>query len=195
MLLDGARSTYDLNIELEEKLARKREAFWQHADKQEALAKVRQVTGIRKLAELPECECANVATTEYGGRHKLQRLILRPEPGIALSALVFVPEKRSGEAYLYLNADGKQADASPGGPIEGLVDEGHLVLAVDLRGLGETVLEESSKRGIALHIGPQWKDFYLAYLLGTLPKAKATVSDPLDLRYAVGRPGHVERRL
>ncbi|MFV2068907.1 MAG: hypothetical protein ACC645_18225, partial [Pirellulales bacterium] len=40
------------------------------------------------------------------------------------------------------------------------------MLAVDLRGLGETAPDGSSKRGIAYHIGPQWKDFYLAYLLG-----------------------------
>jgi hypothetical protein len=166
MLLDGARSTYDLNVELEEKLAQERGALWQHADKQTALAKVRQVTSIRKLAELPECGSTHVATAEYGGRHKLHKLILRPEPGIALPALAFVPEKRSGEAYLYLNDDGKHADASPGGPIQKLVDEGRLVLAVDLRGLGETAREESSRRGIARYIGPQWKDFYLAYLLG-----------------------------
>jgi hypothetical protein len=107
-----------------------------------------------------------VATTEFGERHKLLKLILRPEPGIALPALAFVPAKRSGEAYLYLNAAGKQADAGPAGPIAKLVSEGHLVLAVDIRGVGETGRTGSSKRGISGHIGPQWKDFYLAYLLG-----------------------------
>jgi cephalosporin-C deacetylase-like acetyl esterase len=166
MLLEGARSTYDLNLELEAEYAAKREAFWQHTNKQKALAKVRQVSGIRQLGELPACEFTRVETAEYGDQHKLHKLVLRPEPGIVLPALAFVPKQHSGAAYLYLHADGKQADAGAGGPIARLVDEGNLVLAVDLRGLGETGLKVSNQRGIARHIGPQWKDFYLAYLLG-----------------------------
>jgi cephalosporin-C deacetylase-like acetyl esterase len=169
MLMEGARSTYDLNLDLEEKLAQQRKQTWKPANKAEALAKVRQIAGIRVLAELPECECTTVASTEYGDGdgHKLVKLILRPEEGISLPALAFVPKRRSGEAYLYLHADGKQADAGQDGPIERLVDEGHLVLAVDLRGVGETAPDGSSKRGIAHHVGPQWKELYLAYLLGT----------------------------
>jgi len=54
MLLDDARSTYDLNIDREEKLAGQRKLFWQQTGRQEALAKVRQVSGIRSLAELPK---------------------------------------------------------------------------------------------------------------------------------------------
>jgi len=107
-----------------------------------------------------------VTTTAIGDRNELHKLNLRPEPGIALPALAFIPENRSGDAYLYLNANGKHVDVEPAGPIEKLVDKGHLVLAVDIRGFGETGRSGSGKRGIAGHIGPQWKDFYLAYLLG-----------------------------
>jgi dienelactone hydrolase len=165
MLLDGARSTYDLNIELEERLANRRRVLWQQAGTQEALVKVRQVAGIRHLADLPKCECTTVASTEYQDQHQLHKLILRPEAGIALPALAFIPAKRSGEAYLYLHASGKQADARPGGPIEKLVEQGGLVLAVDLRGLGETAPKGSNNRGIAKYVGSQWKELYLAYLL------------------------------
>jgi hypothetical protein len=167
MLLEGARSTYDLNIELEEKLAERRKELWRKADKAEALAKVREITGIGSPNDLPDCECTIVASSEHGDGRKLVKLILRPEEGILLPALAFVPEKRSGDAYLYLHADGKGADAGPGGPIEKLVGKGHLVLAVDLRGVGETAPEASSRRGIAHHVGPQWKELYLAYMLGT----------------------------
>ncbi len=186
MLLEGARSTYDLNIELEEKLAQERNELWQQAAKTEALAKVRKIAGIRALADLPKCECTTVASTEYGDRHKLVKLILRPEKGISLPALAFIPEKRSGEAYLYLHADGKQADAGPDGPIEKLLDQGHLVLAVDLRGVGETAPEGSSKRGIAHHVGPQWKEFYLAYLLGTSYLAMRTEDILASARFLAG---------
>jgi hypothetical protein len=167
MLLDGARSTYELNIELDEALAEQRKAFWQQTGEAGALAEVRRISGIRRLADLPECEHELVETVESHDRYQLRKLILRPEAGVTLPALAFAPEERSGEAYLYLHADGKHVDAAPGGPIERLVDRGHVVLAVDPRGIGETAPTEASRRGIANYIGPQWKEMYLAYLLGT----------------------------
>ena len=186
MLLDGARTTYDLNIELEEKLADRRRLFWQRNTASEALGEVRKITGIRPLADLPVPVCTTVASTEYRNGCKLHKLIIQPEAGISLPALAFLPSSPSGEAYLYLQADGKQADAGPGGPIEKLVDRGHVVLAVDLRGLGETAVGKSSTRGIARHIGPQWKEFYLAYLLGTSFLAMRTEDILVSARFLTG---------
>ena len=164
MLLPGARSVYDLNIELESKLAPARKEFWQQAGKAKALEEVRRITGIRRLGELPEPKCEKVATLQREG-HRIDKLVLRPEPGIHLPALALVPKEPSGEAYLYLHADGKQADADPGGPIEKLAGEGHLVLAVDLRGLGET--RNAQKHGFAQYLGSEWRELYLAYMLDT----------------------------
>lgn len=193
MLLDGARSTYDLNVELEEKLARARKEFWERTEKAKALEEVRQISGIRKLADLPKPICVSAGKIDREG-YRIEKLIIRsehgvyragpasearkrgdlkPRPGpspeiggIWLPALAFVPEKPTGEAYLYLHGDGKQTDAAPDGPIEKLAKQGHLVLAVDLRGLGEAAAEPG-KGGIPRYIGGDWKDLYLAYLLGT----------------------------
>jgi len=164
MLLPGARSVYDLNVELEAKFAPKRKEFWQQAGKAKALDEVRRITGIRRLGDLPEPKCEKVATLEREG-HRIDKLVLRPEPGIHLPALALVPKEPSGEAYLYLHADGKQADAGPDGPIEKLVGQRHLVLAVDLRGLGET--RNAQKHGFAKYLGPEWREIYLAYMLDT----------------------------
>jgi hypothetical protein len=60
-----------------------------------------------------------------------------------------------------LHGQGKHVGAAPGGPIEQLVRNGSLVLAVDLRGVGETAAGPAN----AL-LGADWKEFYLAYLLG-----------------------------
>jgi len=165
MLLDGARSTYDINNDLEEQLAQRRKEFWNQATLADALEEVRRIAGIRKLADLAEPECKTTATMDRA-EYRIDKLILEPEPGIWLPALAFVPKKPAGEAYLYLHAEGKQADAAPEGPIEKLVGDGHLVLAVDLRGIGETAQEESGKRGISRYVGGQWKDLYLAFMLG-----------------------------
>ncbi len=164
MLLPGARSVYDLNVELETKLRRDRKKFWQQTDKAAALEKVREITGIRRLAELPEPKCEKVGTIDREG-YRIDKLILRPEPGIRLPALAFVPRQSGGVATLYLHADGKQADAAPGGAIEKLVQKQSVVLAVDLRGLGET--QNTGKHRFAEYLGPEWRDVFTAYLLGT----------------------------
>jgi dienelactone hydrolase len=177
MLLDGARSTYDLNVELEEKLAEGRKRLWQQSDHAQALSEVRRISGIRKLRDLPQPEWKTTGTIERPNC-RVEKLILRPEPDIWLPALALVPNRRSGDAYLYLHGDGKPTDAllsaehdnaPPSGQaasIEKLIEKGHLVLAVDLRGLGETAGEKPGNSGIPRYVGSDWKDLYLADLLG-----------------------------
>jgi len=165
MLLEGARTTYDLNTDLEKKLAKARGDFWQRTDRAAARAEVRRIAGIRRLADLPKPKSRKAGTTKEK-TCRIDKLILEPESGIWLPALAFVPAKRSGQAYLYLHAEGKQADAAPDGPIRELAGQGHLVLAVDLRGLGETAGARPGKRGISHYVGGDWKELYLAYLLG-----------------------------
>jgi cephalosporin-C deacetylase-like acetyl esterase len=164
MLLPGARSVYDLNMELETKLARSRKRSWQQTDRAKAIEQVRRITGIRPLDDLPEPECEKTGTLPREG-YRIDKLVLRPEPGVHLPALAFVPDRPRGQAYLYLNAAGKATDASPGGPIEKLARERHVVLAVDLRGLGET--RNDQKHRFAEYLGPEWRDVFMAYLLGT----------------------------
>jgi len=163
MLLPGARSTYDLNAELEARLAGQRRRLWQ-SDEAKCLDEVRRVTGIRPLEELEEPKCEVIGTLDREG-YTVDKLILTPEPGVFLPALAFVPDDPRGQGYLYLNAAGKQADAGPGGPIEKLVAQGHVVLAVDLRGLGET--RNVEKHGFAGYLGSEWREVFMAYLLGT----------------------------
>ncbi len=185
MLLEGARSTYDINIELEEKLAETRKDFWRRTKPAAALEQVRRVAGIRKLTDLPQPKCRTVATITKQA-HRVEKLILTPQRGVWLPALAFVPQKRSGKAYLYLHAGGKHTDAAADGPIAKLVGKGHLVLAVDLRGMGETAGAKSSKRGISHYVGGDWKDLYLAYLLGRSYLAMRTEDILVCARFLAG---------
>jgi len=164
MFLAGARSTYEINLDYEKELAETRTKLWQQADKTQALGQVRTLTGIRRLEELPPVEWEQTGSLQRDG-YRIDKLILKPEATICLPALAFMPPKQDDQAYLYVHADGKQADAGPGGPIEALVKQGHVVLAVDLRGLGETL--PSEKIAYGGHLGGDWQDMYLAYVLGT----------------------------
>ncbi|NIA12831.1 MAG: prolyl oligopeptidase family serine peptidase [Nitrospiraceae bacterium] len=163
MLLEDAQSVYDLNVAQETRLAEGRAQFWQTETPETALAKVRELAGIRLLAELPEPEVEEQETLERPG-YKIRKLVLYPEDGVRLPALLFVPETIR-TACLYVHGGGKAIDAMPGGPIEQLVLEGGLVLAPDLRGMGETMTTEGSG-GWRDRFGPGWQDFYRAYLLG-----------------------------
>ena len=61
-----------------------------------------------------------------------------PEAGIELPMVLFAPDKGKGKITLYLHGDGFQAAAGSDGAIDKLVKTGHAVVAVDVRGLGET---------------------------------------------------------
>lgn len=160
LFLPGERSVFDLNLELNARLAAQRRRFWAETPKLKVREAVRTLVGARRAAALPQPKQQTAGTLDRGA-YRIEKLILHPEPGIELPALAFLPPQPNDDAYLYLDGRGKQADAAAGGPIESLVRGGHLVLAVDLRGLGETELKTklSSYR-------LREQEYFLAYLLG-----------------------------
>jgi pimeloyl-ACP methyl ester carboxylesterase len=162
--LEGEKSAFALNSELEQQLAVKRHEYWEKTSKYRALGQVCKIAGIRLLDKLPEPEMAKVGSVQRDG-YRIDKLVIKPAKGIVLPALAFEPASRTGDAYLYLHGEGKQADAGVGGPIEKLVMAGHLVLAVDLRGTGETRPAKRDK-GFDEWFTPLWRDIFRAYLLG-----------------------------
>ena len=163
MLLDGARSTYDLNRDYEKELAERRKKLWATTNSAALIKRIREITGIRKLADLPKPEVARSGSLQRDG-YEIKKMMIKTEAGIALAALMFVPETNTSRAVLYLHEKGKDVDASSGGSIEKLVKAGRCVLAVDLRGTGET--QSDNKRAICEATGVDWKDVFMAYLLG-----------------------------
>jgi dienelactone hydrolase len=167
MLLDGARSAYDLNRDYEKELARQREKLWVAKDHKKLLDEVRRIAGVHRLVELPMPEVEEVGFIERDG-YEIRKIVLKPEDGIYLPGLMFVPEKGVRTAglgvVLYINEKGKNAGAGAGGARDELVRAGRVVLAVDLRGTGETQQIKQNKFTEA--IGLDWKDVYTAYLLG-----------------------------
>lgn len=157
--LPGARSVVDLNVELNQQLAPSRRQLWESADPQPALATVRRVAGIRPLAELPGPLIITMNMNQLeGGR--LDRLVFEVEPDFALPVLLFHPRKPSGQRYLYVNGEGKQAGMQSGGVLAQLMDAGHTVLAVDVRGTGELGLAKPNLWG------GDMRDIFVARLLG-----------------------------
>ena len=131
------RTVWDLNLERATMLAKEREAFWRDHSKDECLAEVRRLAGIRPMADKPAAKSLGSLAREGYTIEKL-RIERAGEPPVP--ALLFLPAARDGKlpAVLYVDGRGKQGAAAPGGPIEALVKEGRAVLAIDVRGVGET---------------------------------------------------------
>ena len=164
MRLDGARSTYDLNRDYEKSLARRRKKLWTTKEAAELLGRVRRIAGIRKLAAIPKPKVRKLDTVEREDC-TIRKMALIPEAGIYLPALMFTAKQESPQrTVLYVHEEGKSADAAPGGSIEDLIRAGRRVMAVDLRGIGET--QQTTQRKFAGTTGADWKDVFTAYLLG-----------------------------
>jgi len=186
MLLEGAKSVYDLNARCEKQLAKRRRELWAKRPRDELLARVRRLAGIRKLAELPAPEVQKVGVVKRKG-YRIDKLILKPEQGIVLPSLLFVPDKPADRApVLYVHEQGA-ADAGPGGPVERLVAAGQTVLAVDLRGTGET--QKAGKGKWGADIGHDWVDVYKAYLLGRSYVGMRAEDVLVCARHAAARAG------
>lgn len=188
LLMDGAKSVFDLNAELDTRLAAKRKNLWRTTPTAEALAKVRQSTGIRELDDLPTPEVAQVGSIQREP-YRITKLILRPEPGIMLPALLFSPPRGGPDAYLYVHGEGKHVDAELDGPIDKLVRAGHPVLAVDLRGIGETQ-GRGKYESLGSQFGPDWQDFFRAYLLGRSYVGMRAEDILVCARHLAAEPAH-----
>ena len=72
--------------------------------------------------------------------YRIEKIALGTAPDITVPALVFVPEGGPARkpAILYVDGAGKGAQATEGGDIEALARSGHVVLAPDPRGVGES---------------------------------------------------------
>lgn len=156
VLLDqGERSVFDLNFEIAERLR-------EPSLRTQNLVEIQ--TTIRKELEIPTADSLKIQSNRAGkvqrdGYH-IDKLVIHSSDNFPLPALTFHPVDPSDSAYLYLSDGGKTTDSQAAGPIEKIVDEGYVVVTVDLRGQGETADGTPHPR-----LG-DWRTFYLAYLLG-----------------------------
>ncbi len=128
------------------------------------LNRVRELAGVSRLTELPKPKIERIGIEDWSD-YKIEKLIIESEDGIYLPALMFMPRQMlTVGVVLYVHENGKDKEAGPGGAIEKMVKAGRSVLAVDLRGTGETQQTGQKKLGEAT--GFNWKNLYMAYLLG-----------------------------
>lgn len=175
LLMPGEKSVFQLNADIERGLRDARAAKWRTlTDAQrrdlvrETIASgmgLRPVPGTTTDGPVEELSHESLGTLDREG-YAIEKLILKPEPGIQLPALAFMPAKPNGRACLYLHGESMKADAAPGGPIESLVKQGQIVLAAELRGIGETETGHDKSDYGRGRFGRDVQEIFLAYLIG-----------------------------
>lgn len=167
LLMPGEKSVFALNAETAAELQRARMPNWNGLDAAAKAALVRGTIGARS-GEASTGAAPQVATVGEIARSNgvVRKLVLTVEPGLQLSALAFVPRKADGRAVLYLHDAGMKHDAAPGGPIDALVDQGYVVLAAELRGIGETETGFRRRAYGAGRFGRDLLEVLTAYLMG-----------------------------
>jgi cephalosporin-C deacetylase-like acetyl esterase len=132
---DGTATVQSLNRTVAEELFPKRKAAGLDPEGLQRLVRSR----LRMTATLDPPSVRPIGELGRDG-YRIERMALQTAPGVTVPALVFVPFAGPARkpAVLCVHGAGKGTDAGPGGDIEGLVQSGHVVLAPDPRGMGES---------------------------------------------------------
>jgi cephalosporin-C deacetylase-like acetyl esterase len=138
--LAGERTVFDINADADDRLIAARNKKWDAANLganlEANLDEVRRLAGIRPLEKLPAMKAQEAGVVARKG-YQIRKLALTWEAGITLPAVAFVPDKPVGDTVLFVDGAGKNQAAAEGGELDRLAQDGSLVVAVDLRGLGE----------------------------------------------------------
>ena len=124
-----------------------------------------------ELRELLHCPASSGAPPldQHGaffrGSCGIERISFQSERGITVPGLLFVPGPQGRwPGILYVHEAGKEAEADPRGTVQMLAGEDNVVLAIDVRGVGETASADSISATHSL----TGVDGYHAYQYGML---------------------------
>lgn len=176
VLEPNSRTTYDLNRDYAAELTAQRPEVQKQLGEDGLKNRIRELAKFRTADQVPALTVLSEENVEKADALNLaeaKKIVFQIEEGLYMPAYWLVPKSKSEsgaaennsaakEAVLYLNDKGKSADPAA---IEKLIADGKSVLAVDLRGYGETqqVGQNYYKNE---NFGGDGQDFYTAYDLG-----------------------------
>lgn len=159
LLLPGERSVFQINTDLATKLKAERNATWTKLDTTAKAQLIRNTINAKPILK-PNVQPLGTIERTNGS---IRKLVLTLAPNLQIPALAFIPKNPNGTATLYLHPTSKSADLAV---IDSLMNEGHIVLAADLRGIGETETGFARKAYGAGRFGRDLLEVLTAYLMG-----------------------------
>ncbi|MBN1910119.1 MAG: acetylxylan esterase [Pirellulales bacterium] len=127
----------DLNLEYAIETKSQRAAFWAQNDAETCRTEIRELLGIdSSVGSINKVQAGIIDRDGY----QIEKLGLTRPNEIPIPGLLFTPDNLQGTApvTIYIDGSGKAAGADVGGPVEQLVNQGQIVLSIDLCGFGET---------------------------------------------------------
>jgi pimeloyl-ACP methyl ester carboxylesterase len=162
--LDGARSIFDLFREKLETVRPGRDRAWAEQTEGGKREVVRSSVGVRSIDDIPAATLLELGRIDRGDTTITKRL-LETEEGLYLPVLDLRPAKPSDEPPLVaVGLDGAAHAVEPGSELEALARAGRRVIAVDIRGTGETRQIKQVNQGA--FFGTDQADFFASYILG-----------------------------
>jgi dienelactone hydrolase len=153
MLLPSERSVFQINAEIAAKLKSARDSGL-------GPKTVREAVGASESVTEPNVQV--IGKIEREG-FSIEKMALKLEKAFQVPGLLFVPTKPNGKGILYLHGSSMKADADA---IEQLVNAGNIVLAAELRGIGETETGFRRKSFGSGQFGRDNLEILTAYLMG-----------------------------
>ena len=128
------------------------------------LAEVRRLLALP--ATMPAATARECGSEEHEGL-TLRRYCFETEPGILVPGVLAyrAPDDPGRPLAIVVSGRGKADALEPGGPVETLARQGFQVLAVDLRGWGETRPNARLNRELVGLFGEDWQEAMLSILL------------------------------
>lgn len=151
----GGKTVFDLNLEEARQL--KKERLQKLAGLDAKKLKSSLELELRQLSGFEEPVLGDVESygTVANGSYIVEKLVFAVEPSIRLPALLYKPTKPADPTVgvVYVDSDGKAAQALVGGDVHAIAAAGLATLTVDLRGWGETRPREFSKGRFGVWFG------------------------------------------
>ena len=164
MLLPGARSAFDLNLEEAQRLASVRKKKWSDETAAQSRERIRRTLGIPMLKE--------IAASSKNESGEQTDLVLTTTSGVPLSGTWLKPKGKATGTTLYLHAAGADKAVEEDADLKALIDAGQTVLAIDVSGIGKT--QPQGRRWYNEVFGVNAGNAVVAYLCGTSIVAQRT---------------------
>jgi len=131
------KSAFQISAEYDQQFAQERSAKLAKQPREETLKAIRKLIAVPDKVPAATLKRADDRWLE-SGKLKYRKVLFETEQGIVIPTLHFKAEREAAYVILYIHGQGKAADAEPGGQFEKFTKNGIDVLALDLRGMGET---------------------------------------------------------